>query len=273
MDHLQPALPAWGAALLAAWLVIGIGVYVCLTRLIAGGGGQVDTQEFGIADFFVAALFVFWFAIIVASGFGAPPRDVTRHEIVSGGGMFLGIVALLWLFMRFRGISPLRQFGLLRRNPFLCAAIALGLILSAFPLVFLTENLTSLALHGKSQPQNVVEFFFNASERSDKSAVFLMLMMAVLVAPIAEETIFRGYIYGVTKRYLGKPGAALLSAALFAAMHLNLAALPSLFVLALCLTLAYEATGSLLVNIFMHSLFNLSMLVAILYFTSHSAHA
>jgi membrane protease YdiL (CAAX protease family) len=52
-------------------------------------------------------------------------------------------------------------------------------------------------------------------------------------------------------------------------MHLNMAALPALFVLALCLTLAYEATGSLLVNIFMHGFFNLSMLLVILYLTGH----
>jgi membrane protease YdiL (CAAX protease family) len=96
-----------------------------------------------------------------------------------------------------------------------------------------------------------------------------MLLLAVVVAPVAEETIFRGYIYGVLKRYFGGIGAGLFSAALFAGLHLNVAALPALFVLALCLTLAYEATGSLLVNIFMHGFFNLSMLLTMLYLAGH----
>jgi len=91
-----------------------------------------------------------------------------------------------------------------------------------------------------------------------------------VIAPAAEETIFRGYIYAVLKRNIGAVGAALLSAALFGAMHMNLGALPALFVLSLCLTLAYEATGSLLVNIFMHAFFNLSMLLAMLSLARHS---
>jgi membrane protease YdiL (CAAX protease family) len=44
---------------------------------------------------------------------------------------------------------------------------------------------------------------------------------------------------------------------------MNVPSLPGLFVLALCLTLAYEASGSLLVPIGMHALFNLSQLVAL----------
>ena len=115
------------------------------------------------------------------------------------------------------------------------------------------------------RPQNIVTFFHNASESSDKRAVYLTMLMAGIVAPLAEETIFRGFIYGVLKRYAGCVVGALISAGLFAAMHLNLSSLPELFVLALCFTLAYEATGSLLVNIFMHSIFNLSMLLVLLY--------
>jgi uncharacterized protein len=135
--------------------------------------------------------------------------------------------------------------------------------------VLLTEDLTAVAMKGKAQPQNVVEFFLNASQKADEKAVILTLLLAVVVAPTAEETIFRGYIYGVLKRGMGGVGAGVLSAGLFAAMHLNLSALPALFVLALCLTLAYEATGSILVNIFMHSFFNLSMLLVILYRAGH----
>ncbi len=269
MDQLPPAFPVWMAGLLGAWLVLGAGVYFCLVRLVAKDGGKVSTREFGQPDSYVAAAFVLWFALIVVNGFGGEEHDVTQKEILHGAALFLGIVVLLGAFMQYRGINPFRQFGVLRRNPFLCVAMAAGLLLSAYPMVLLTENLTALALNGKAQPQNVVEFFLNASEKSDEKAVCLMLLLAVVVAPAAEETIFRGYIYGVLKRYLGGVGAAALSAALFAAMHLNLAALPSLFVLALCLTLAYEATGSILVNIFMHGIFNLSMLLVMMYLAGH----
>ena len=39
------------------------------------------------------------------------------------------------------------------------------------------------------------------------------------------------------------------------------ASMPGLFVLALCLTLAYEASGSLIVPLVMHAGFNLSQLL------------
>jgi membrane protease YdiL (CAAX protease family) len=271
VDAFPAAFPAWLAGLLCTWLVLGAGVYFCLVRLVARQGGKVSTQEFGRADYYVAGAFVLWFALIISNGFGGAEHDVSQSEIIHGAALFLGIVVLLGAFMKYRGIDPFRQFGVMRRNAFLCCAMAAGLLLSAYPLVLLTENLTAVAMKGNAQPQNVVEFFLNASQRADLKSVMLMLLLAVVVAPTAEETIFRGYIYGVLKRGMGGVGAAVLSAGLFAAMHLNLAALPALFVLALCLTVAYEATGSILVNIFMHGFFNLSMLLVMLYLAGHPA--
>jgi membrane protease YdiL (CAAX protease family) len=95
------------------------------------------------------------------------------------------------------------------------------------------------------------------------------MLLGCVVAPVAEETIFRGYIYGVLKRYTGGLTAGVISAGMFAAMHLSVSSLPALFVLALCFTLAYEATGSLLVNILMHALFNLSMFLVLLGIAHH----
>jgi len=67
----------------------------------------------------------------------------------------------------------------------------------------------------------------------------------------------------VGKRFLGPVPAGFLSAMLFAASHSNLGSLASLFVLAVCFLLAYERTGSLLVPVGMHALFNSLNLLAI----------
>jgi membrane protease YdiL (CAAX protease family) len=67
----------------------------------------------------------------------------------------------------------------------------------------------------------------------------------------------------VWKRFLGPLGAGLAACLLFAAFHTNLAAFGGLFVLAVCLNLAYERTGSLLVPIAMHALFNLANLLVL----------
>jgi len=269
VDQLS-AIPAWATGLLTVWFLVGIAVYSYVVRRVAGGGGKVITGDFKEPDLVLAIAFIAWVILNIVGGIGQPDHDVTQKEIVRGAATFLAMVALLMMFMGVRGINPVRQFGVTRINPFLCIALGAGLVIAAHPLILMTEGLTDLAMHGHAQPQNVVEFFLNASQKSDFKAVAVMLVLAVIVAPIAEETIFRGYLYAVLKRYIGGIWAGVIGAGLFAAMHMNLAALPALFVLALCLTLAYEATGSLLVNICMHSFFNLSMLLLILYLTGHS---
>jgi uncharacterized protein len=268
VDQFPTAIPAWVTGLLGAWLVLGGGVYYSVVRIVKAEG-KVSVQEFKEADLIVCVAFISWIVLNIAGGFGKPDRDVTQKEIIYNAAAYMGIVAMIFIFLQYRGINPLRQFGFLRRNVFLCAGLAAGLIVAAHPLVLLVEWMTAAAMHGAAQPQNVVEFFMNASEKADTKAICIMLLLAGVVAPIAEETIFRGYLYGVLKRYMGGIAAGVVTAGLFAALHMNLAALPALFVLALCLTLAYEATGSLLVNIFMHGFFNLSMLLLMLYLTAH----
>lgn len=271
MEQFPPGFPIWLAAIIGAWLALSAGVWIFVIRSVSTGGAKVSSGEFEQPDLLVCLGFVIWFGFSIAAGFGGPERDVTQRDIIHGGVVFLGLVLFIGMFMYFRRINPMRQFGLLRRNPFACAAMAAGLLASAFPLVMLAGQLTQLALNGKARPQNIVEFFLTASEGSDKGVVYLTMLLGVVVAPVAEETIFRGYIYGVLKRYTGAVAAAVISAGVFAAMHLSLSSLPPLFVLALCFTLAYEATGSLLVNIFMHSFFNLFMFLLLLGVARHPA--
>jgi membrane protease YdiL (CAAX protease family) len=80
--------------------------------------------------------------------------------------------------------------------------------------------------------------------------------MAVAVAPVAEEFIFRFFLYGVFKRYFGKLPGLVLNASLFAAVHTHLPSFAPLFVLGSCFTIAYEWSGSILVSMTMHALFN-----------------
>jgi membrane protease YdiL (CAAX protease family) len=83
-----------------------------------------------------------------------------------------------------------------------------------------------------------------------------LAVMAIFLAPLAEEFLFRGILYTVVKQ-LGFPRLALWGTSLlFAAIHWNLPTFLPLLVLALMLTLLYEKTGNLLAPIVTHSLFN-----------------
>lgn len=95
----------------------------------------------------------------------------------------------------------------------------------------------------------------------------LMLgVVTIVLAPAAEEMLFRGILYPVIKR-AGYPRLALWGTALlFATIHLNLVTFVPLLVLALALTLLYERTDNLLGPITAHALFN-GMNFVILYST------
>ena len=74
---------------------------------------------------------------------------------------------------------------------------------------------------------------------------FVLGVAAILVAPVAEETLFRGILYSAIK-YRGFPRAAVWITALgFGAIHANLATFLPLTVLALVLVWLYERTGKL----------------------------
>ena len=83
-----------------------------------------------------------------------------------------------------------------------------------------------------------------------------LIVVTIVLAPIAEEMLFRGILYPMIKQ-LGFPRLAWWGvSALFAAIHFSLAIFPPLLVLALLLTLLYERTNNLLAPIVTHSLFN-----------------
>ncbi len=84
----------------------------------------------------------------------------------------------------------------------------------------------------------------------------MIIVLAVVVAPISEEFIFRFFIYGVLRRYAGIAVGLVFNAMLFAAAHNHLPSAAPLFVLGACFTLAYEWSGSILVSMAMHALFN-----------------
>jgi membrane protease YdiL (CAAX protease family) len=83
----------------------------------------------------------------------------------------------------------------------------------------------------------------------------LLLPLTVLAAPLFEEFIFRGLIFGGLRRLMGALPAAAGSAALFAIVHPPLAMAP-VFVLGLCAAWAYERSKSLLAPMLVHAAYN-----------------
>ena len=84
------------------------------------------------------------------------------------------------------------------------------------------------------------------------------LASAVLFAPIFEEIVFRGLLFGTLRNAFGWPLAAALSAAVFAVAHgYGSLGFASVFLSGVLWAYAYESTGSLLPGIIAHAVNNL----------------
>jgi len=84
----------------------------------------------------------------------------------------------------------------------------------------------------------------------------LLSLFAIVLAPVAEEVLFRGILYATVKE-MGHPRLALFGTSIvFAAIHLSWVAFVPLTFFALVLTLLYERTRSLLAPIIAHACFN-----------------
>lgn len=169
----------------------------------------------------------------------------------------LVLVTLVVGYLRVvREFDPAELFGLRRMRPAQAFLKAVKWMVPTFFIVWAVAAGASYILDGvwpDLGPQAAVKILENSHNPLVQVA---MALTAAVVAPLSEEIIFRGMIFGVLKRYTDTSFAGLLSALLFAAIHLHVGYFLPLFALGLLFVAAYEATGCLLVSIFMHALFN-----------------
>lgn len=85
----------------------------------------------------------------------------------------------------------------------------------------------------------------------------LFFAVGGIVAPAAEEIVFRGLIFGYLRRW-GVPAAVLISTALFAALHLPTLPITQI-VGGIVFALAYHRSGSLMAPVIIHVLGNLAI--------------
>ncbi|MCH7794607.1 MAG: CPBP family intramembrane metalloprotease [Proteobacteria bacterium] len=95
------------------------------------------------------------------------------------------------------------------------------------------------------------------------SALLTMLVMAGVVAPFAEELVFRGLLFPWLRTRLGVPAAVLLSALCFATLHGAAIFIPALTVVGAAFAVIYQRCGSLWPAIVAHSVFNGIMIVVL----------
>jgi len=212
----------------------------------------VPTVDYRLGDgIFASSLAAYFILGIFAPDPGA--RAITTDLLLGGTVMYCVLILFVYAFLTLRGRNVWTLFGLNQldmRRTFLPAAMG---IISIYPTILLLTWVSRLALGETDVTDETIAFLLS---KPGAGALALAAFLVIVVAPVAEEFIFRGLLYGVAKKFGGRMPALIATSALFAAIHLNPVAIVPLFVLSVVLTLAYERTGSLWTPIAMHMFFN-----------------
>lgn len=176
--------------------------------------------------------------------------------------------ALLWIknFLREEKISWRDAFGFSLQNP--KRVIVLGIIAAivVLPVAWALQQLTAWLMtwsHLHPEPQQVVQELKKGGV-SPFQQIYLAVV-ALILAPIVEEMLFRGILYPAIKQ-AGYPKLALWgTSVLFSLTHQNAPAFLALVFFAMILTLLYEETGNLLAPMVAHSCFNTANFILLLF--------
>jgi membrane protease YdiL (CAAX protease family) len=170
---------------------------------------------------------------------------------------------LIFIFLKFHEVNWRDAFGLRNQNLIRSLLLAVGVLVVILPVVLALQQLSVVALEKigwAPEDQRAVDLLVNAGSVWMRG---YLALFAVVLAPVAEEFIFRGVLFPFIKQ-LGYPRLAWIGVSLlFALIHLNAPTFVSLFVLALTLTWLYQKTDCLLASITVHSLFNAANLVVL----------
>ena len=163
-----------------------------------------------------------------------------------------------------RSSGPFLRFGMPRGGFRTLTLAALGLMVLAFAyggFIF--------ALDKSAFRQDISPFADLMKARS----WWLVLIAAGIGAPIAEECLFRGLLYGALRRTpLGIAGAAAATAIMWALLHANYSiyGLAAITLIGIYLALIRERTKTLLVPIVCHGAYNSLIVLVLAFAPNHS---
>ncbi len=237
-------------------------------NLVSEVAGTVVKDTWRIRDIFYALLFYFLLHIVEGVVIGI------LGELRLTPLLHVGIWYPLALFF----LSPLVTFGIalyvVRRrygappqeigfythspvlDPFLGLAGGVGLFLLVSVLDALLERY--LGLRSSMDPE-----LARLMLSPDAGGLWGVFMSLCIFAPVAEETFFRGMVYGILRRYGGVGVSTVIASGLFMFVHVNPAVFIQIFVIAVAFSLLYEYRRSLIPSMVAHAVYNFLVFVGV----------
>src|SRR5205085_5932370 len=256
-------LPALSTIVSAFFLILAVYIYGSFVQQIRTRPPEpsvTPVRRFGWPEAFLACLLAFIFlapALLIPR---SQTHQIQNRDLITNALVTLGMLLAIAGFLRLRRFDLGALGGFSKIGFSRTVVTGIVLMFAAYPLILLADFLTQRLISNSPRKQEIVELFSTSGTLEQR---VLIITVAVSVAPMVEEFIFRLFIYGVLKRYFGRGVGTIVSSLLFAAVPVHLPSFAPLPVLGTCFAIAYEWSGSLLVPMTMHALFNALTLTAL----------
>jgi len=259
------------AAVLAVLFLSGIVVLVVAPRFLSKHrepASVFSNGRIGATPLRTYLLFAAWFVLSTAAGMLLSPLF---SDLLSKAGMVL----VSYIATALAGVLLVKYRGGIRNRSLASAvdlapaslsprALGIGVLgyLGAVPLVFVLVVAATLLLGGGSEGVNPgIPILVGAPTDQDR---WIVLLTVVVMAPLFEEFLFRGFLFQQLRRFFGGLNGAALSALIFASVHLSIESFLPLFGLGLVLAGVYHFSRSLWACALTHALWNLGTAVSVL---------
>lgn len=241
-------------------------------RLSLHRKGLVRTDVLSVFDLLGLVIFLGIYGVFLLEHLNPPeldeqgnPVEIRITPLILGVGMIVQLVPPLLVAVMLvpRGVNLIDFLGIpWKKARYLWVAAPAGVII-AYLFMFSLEwwGYTALLKEYFGDEIKLQESIKTYQEANAVTIRVMIALSAIVIAPLAEEIVFRGYIYTTTKRFSGPFFAAGFSSLLFGLVHFNITALIPLIFLALILTISYELSGSIWVPVSIHALFNASQIL------------
>ncbi len=205
-------------------------------------------------------------SVAVLLGGPAPIRSGKNLQLTSGLLIaqlvaYIPLLAAALPLLPFAAKRTLREIGLHRPGTAdvraaLYGALAMYLVAEAAAL------LQKFAFHIEGKQQAVQLF----GTTHDRTLIWGLIGLAVFIAPVVEEVLFRGFVFNAFLRYFPVGTAVIASGIIFGLAHVDSTAFFPLACGGMVLAFVYYRTGSLVSSMLTHGTFNAVNVVLVLIF-------
>jgi len=249
-----------GISILGSVLILLLAFYGWLA-IRSSSKAVLTVQPFGVSDALCAGILGIWMIMVIWQSLNST-QVITEQAILANSVVYGSLILGIFGVIGFRGQSAVSIFQLQPSRFPKAAGMGILWLIITYPLILTAQAMVQKLSGADDDSQLIVRYFLEHPDLRHRATV---IFMAVIVAPIAEEIVFRGYFYGVIRRFGGRIPALLTSSLLFAAIHVHLPSLLGLGILAVILCFLYERSGSLWAPITMHAAFNASTIAVLIF--------